>query len=237
MYFRVIDMAIREFHGLNENHQDRYSRNINSFIILSPPLLFSLIHVDVDNEHITYKRYGEFGLPVYSFPPPPSPALSPSLGVAANFSTPAPDDEILSCVARAVKTKSQNKPRSRARTVCRQQAGLLRSPTFIGAATRRRKDVRITSKYLKISTRNAGDPLLIKTAGCGRINARARALSPRPGRIRESILAAREKESPEASRYSMPARDVSREYVRATLLCAALRGVYNTFPFYRGARK
>lgn len=33
-------------------------------------------------------------------------------------------------------------------------------------ATRRRKDVRITSKYLKILTRNAGDPLLIKTAGC-----------------------------------------------------------------------
>lgn len=35
--------------------------------------------------------------------------------VAANFNTPTPDDEILSCVARAVKTtKSQNKPRSRA---------------------------------------------------------------------------------------------------------------------------
>lgn len=33
------------------------------------------------------------------------------------------------------------------------------------AATRRRKDVRVSSKYLKISSRNAGDPLLIKTAG------------------------------------------------------------------------
>lgn len=32
-------------------------------------------------------------------------------------------------------------------------------------ATRRRKDVRVSSKYLKISSRNAGDPLLIKTAG------------------------------------------------------------------------
>lgn len=81
--------------------------------------------------------------------------------VAANFNTPTPDDEILSCVARAVKTKSQNKPRSRAVQDRLEAAGL---PVY-RRATRRRKDVRITSKYLKISTRNAGDPLLIKTAG------------------------------------------------------------------------
>jgi len=54
-------------------------------------------------------------------------------------------------------------------------------------ATRRRKDVRITSKYLKILTRNAGDPLLIKTAGC-RINVCVPRRSP-PNCV--SILAAR----------------------------------------------
>lgn len=48
--------------------------------------------------------------------------------VAANFNTPTPDDEILSCVARAVKTKSQNKPRSRAGP-----SGGSRPSPFIGA--------------------------------------------------------------------------------------------------------
>jgi len=81
--------------------------------------------------------------------------------VAAHSSGVRPDDEILgqrsTCGSRA---ESQNKRPEVAQDRL-QAAGLL----VYRRATRRRKDVRITSKYLKIFTRNGGDPLLIKTAG------------------------------------------------------------------------
>lgn len=80
--------------------------------------------------------------------------------VAANFNTPTNQMTKFSH-AQHVRLKRSHKTNPEVVQDRLQAAGLL----VYRRATRRRKDVRITSKYLKIFTRNAGDPLLIKTAG------------------------------------------------------------------------